>query len=117
MKTRKVVVRLWGEETRRFFTDVVVEAPESVPDGKIDAMWLRQFDGVADLEWTFTGSSGIWPGNCGRRIQPEVQRAASDDEAAHLRLLRTPRGSVVVSPFDPHPSVSDPACVARRRQH
>jgi hypothetical protein len=107
MSIRKAVVRLWGEETRRYFTDVVVEAPESVPDWKIEAMWLRQFDGVADLEWTFTASSGIWPGNCGRRIQPEVQRAASDDDVAQLRLLRTPRGSVVVSPVDPAATASN----------
>lgn len=95
-RLRKVVVRLWGEETRRFHTDVTVEVPESVADEQIERLALRQFDGVASLEWTYECSTGIWPGNCGRRIQPQVIRAARMGEAAGIRLLKTARGRLVV---------------------
>lgn len=100
-EVRNVVVRLWGEETRRFYSDVVVEVPGSVPYERIESMALRSFDGVPDLGWNFCGTTGIWPGNCGRRLQPEVLRAADDSDVAQLKLLRSPRGTVVVACFGP----------------
>ncbi len=101
MSTRKLVVRLWGEETRRFFTDVVVEVPETVTDEKIESMWLSQFDGVPDLDWTLYGTTGIWPSNCGRRLQPEVRRSGGRGDVVQIRLLRSPRGNLVVACLDP----------------
>jgi hypothetical protein len=100
-KLRKVVMRLWGEETRRFLSDIVVEVPDSVPDEKIESMWLSQFDGVPDLDWTLNSTTGIWPSNCGRRLQPEVRRSGGRGDVVQIRLLRSPRGNLVVACLDP----------------
>lgn len=114
-KTRKILVRLWGEETRRFYSDVVVEVPESVPYERIESMALRNFDGLPDLEWTFCGTTGIWPGNCGRRLQPEVLGVADDLDDVEVKLLRSPRGGVVIACFDPKAESTSMKKRARRK--
>lgn len=95
--TRKVVMRIHGEEIRRFHVDVVVEVPENVTDEQLERTWARQFDGMRDMvEWDLDCSTGIWPSNCGKRIRPEVRGAAPEEWTALIQLDKSPKGSLVV---------------------
>ena len=96
-QTRRVVLRIHGEEKRRFHADVVVELPADVTDAQLEKMWPRQFDGIReDVLWDFECTTQIWPSNCGRRIQPAVRRDAADHEETQVRLDQSPNGSLVV---------------------
>lgn len=95
--TRKVVMRIHGEEIRRFHADVVVEVPENVTDEQLERTWARQFDGLREMvEWELDCSTGIWPSNCGKRIRPEVRGATPEEETALIQLDKSPKGSLVV---------------------
>ncbi len=95
--TRRVRLRLHGEEIRRFHADVVVEVPDNVTDEQLERMWARQFDGLRQLvDWVFDCTTGIWPSNCGRRIQPQVLGGAGAKEPALVRFDKSPKGSLVV---------------------
>jgi hypothetical protein len=94
--TRKIVLRILAEERRRFFSDVVVEVPDDATDDEIEKMWMRSFDGVQDLEWSFQCTSGIWPSGCGTRIHPAVQGDADSTAPVQIHLMRRPGGSLIV---------------------
>lgn len=96
-RMRKVVMRVHGEEIRRFHSDVVVEVPDNVTDEQLERMWARQFDGVRErVDWAFDCTTGIWPSNCGRRIQPQVRGPAGKGKTSIVQLEKSPKGSLVV---------------------
>lgn len=95
-QSRTVVVRLYAEETRRFHSDVALEVPAEMTDEQIERLPLRTFDGGADVDWEYECSSGIWPGNCGRRHQPRVREHSAEESPPKARIIRTPRGTFVL---------------------
>jgi hypothetical protein len=97
--TRRVAMRIHAEEVRRFHADVVVEVPVNASDEQLERMWSRQFDVVREvMDWEFDCTTGIWPSNCGRRIQPQVRGAVRKGERTQICLERSPKGSLLVKP-------------------
>ena len=96
--TRQVVLRLSATEVPTYEADVVVAVPANLSDEEMERMPMRAFDGVRGLDWQQVGSTGVWPGGCGRAVQPVVLRD-SPGEVAQVRLAKPPgRSPIVITP-------------------
>lgn len=90
MDTKKVVIRVYGQNTILYGGDVVVEAPQGMDDEVIAEVIVSQFHHIPEPHWEEQDEEGVTLND----DTPDILGVADDAEEPWVRLTETKDGEI-----------------------